>query len=282
MLVHIKDVMSSAKDRESAVGAFNVHNFESIIGVAKAAEKLRASIIMQVSEGAIKYIGLKPLTHLVSTVAKNIAINAKIALHLDHGSTFEVALECINAGFSSVHIDASHLPLDENISLTKEVVKIAHEKGVFVQGEIGSIIGGHGKVGGNLEGILFADPDEVIRLVDETGLDTIAAAIGTAHGSFTNERIDFELLDKIKAGVKIPFVLHGGSGIKDEEIREGIRRGVNIINIGTDIKVAFCRTVIDYCREHPDETDPRNMLAPAIDKIQKVVEEKIKLFEPDI
>ena len=153
MLVHIKDLVRDGEKGKYAVGAFNVHNLETILGVSNATIRAKSPAIIQVSEGAIKYMGLKPITHIVSTVAKNIATNVPIALHLDHGKDLTNLFECIKHGFSSVHIDASHLPLDENISITKQVVELAHGKKVWVQGEVGAIIGGHGDINGTIENI---------------------------------------------------------------------------------------------------------------------------------
>ncbi|NTU98544.1 class II fructose-bisphosphate aldolase family protein [Candidatus Falkowbacteria bacterium] len=277
MLVHIKSIVEDARKRKYAVGSFNIHNVETALGVTHAAQNTCSPIIIQVSESTIKYLGLKVVTHIVSTVAKNVATQIPIALHLDHGTSFASVIECINAGFTSVHIDASSMPLDENIKITKQVVEFARPKGVWVQGEVGAMVGGHGSVGGQIE-IPKASVEDVIRFVEESGVDTIAAAIGTAHGAYTNEAIDFELLRKITEKVKIPFVLHGGSGNDPKEVIEAIKGGVDIINIGTDIKVAFCQALIKNCQEHPDETDPRKLLAPTIEAIEKVATEKIKIF----
>ncbi len=277
MLVHIKNIVEDARKKGYAVGAFNIHNVETALGVAHAAQNTCSPAIIQVSESTIKYLGLKPVTHIVSTVAKNIAPDVPIALHLDHGKSFASIVECINAGFSSVQIDASELPIDENIALTKQVVEFGHSKGVWVQGEVGAMVGGHGSVGGEID-IPKAKLEDVIRFVEETGIDSIAAAIGTAHGAYTNEAIDLELLRKIKEKVKIPFVLHGGSGNDEKEMKDSIKAGVDIINIGTDIKVAFCETLIKNCKEHPDETDPRNLLSPTIAAVEAVVSGKMKVF----
>ena len=278
MLVHIKEVMKYAKNKHKAIGAFNVHGIESILGVARGVLCANSPAIIQVSESTIEYIGLKPITHLVATVAKNVATDVPIALHLDHGRSLKSVLECIRAGFTSVHIDASDLPLDENIYLTKRVVEIAHAKNVWVQGEVGAIIGGHGQQGGKLKGIPIADPADVIRFVKETGVDTIAAAVGTAHGIYTNETINFEVLKKIKDKVKIPFVLHGASGLSEITLRKGIAAGVNIINVGSDVKVAFSTTLIKTCLANRRETDPRKLLAPTIDAVKSVVCQRIELF----
>jgi len=278
MLVHIKDIVKDARKKGYAVGAFNVHNLESILGVAQAAVKAKSPAIIQVSSGAIKYMGLKPITHIVSTVAKNIAVSVPIALHLDHGKDFDEIFECINAGFSSVHIDASDKPLDENIELTKHVVEVGHSKGVWVQGEVGAMIGGHGDLGGKIKGIPLADPAEVIEFVKKTKVDTIAAAIGTAHGVYDNEDIKFPLLKKIRENTTKPFVLHGGSGVANAKIKKAIKAGVDIINVGSDIKLAFCQTLIKNCAKNKKETDPRNLLRPTIGAVEKVVFNKMKLF----
>jgi fructose-bisphosphate aldolase class II len=279
MLVHIKDLVRDSKKNGYAIGAFNITNFESILGVARAAVKAGSPAIIQVSESAIEYMGLKPITHIVSTVAKNVAMNVPVALHLDHGSSFDTVFECINAGFTSVHIDASNLPLDENIRLTKQVVKVAHAKHVWVQGEVGAIVGSHGDITSKIKKIPLAKLDDVIKFVRETKVDTIAAAVGTAHGVHTNEDIVFSLLKNIIEKTKIPFVLHGGSGVADAKIRKAIKDGVNIINVGTDLKVAFCRALIDVCSKNKRETDPRNLLKPTITAIEKVVFLKMKLFK---
>ncbi len=277
MLVHIKDMVKEAQKNGYAIGAFNIHNLESILGVARAAVRAKSPAIIQVSEGAIKYMGLKPVTHIVSTVAKNIAAKVPIALHLDHGKSFDTVFECINSGFSSVHIDASELPLDENIALTKRVVEIGRAKNVWVQGEVGVIVGGHGQKGKDLK-IPLAKLEDVAQFVRETKVDTIAAGVGTAHGVYAEEYIKFSLLKSIKEKTKIPFVLHGASGIDDKKIKKAIKIGVNIINIGSDIKIAFSETLINNCMKNKKETDPRNLLRPTIQAVEGVVFNKMKLF----
>lgn len=279
MLVHIKEIVLPTEKKKYALGAFNIHNIETALGVARGAVKAKSPAIIQVSESTIKYMGLKPITHLVSTIAKNVAAQVPIALHLDHGKTIATVFECIHAGFTSVHIDASYLPLDENIAVTKQVVELARPRGVWVQGEVGAITGDHGKIGTKIKTpIPIAKFDEVVRFVRETNVDTIAAAVGTAHGVYLNENIDFPLLIKIKKKVKKPFVLHGGSGVAEKQIRMAIKDGVNIINIGTDIKVAFSKSLIKNCAKNPNETDPRILVSPTIDAVEKVVIAKTKLF----
>lgn len=278
MLVHIKDLVKKAEQASYAIGAFNIISLESVLGVAQAAVKANSPAIIQVSESTIRYMGLKPITHIVSTVAKNIAARVPIALHLDHGTSFDSVFECISSGFTSVHIDASNLPLDENINLTKQVVKVAHARRVWVQGEVGAMAGKHGNIAGKLKRIPLANLEDVIKFVHETKVDTIAAAVGTAHGVYSNENIVFSLLKTIKKAVAIPFVLHGGSGVPNSQIRKAIKAGVSIINIGTDLKVAFCQTLTKTCLVNQHETDPRILLKPTIKAIEKVVFEKMKLF----
>lgn len=277
MLVHIKDLVKEAQRGKYAIGAFNVHNLESILGVAQAAVRAKSPVIIQVSEGAIKYMGLKPVTHIVSTVAKNVAAKVPVALHLDHGKSFETVFECIDSGFTSVHIDASELPLDENIALTKRVVEIGKAKNVWVQGEVGVIVGGHGETGKKIK-IPLAKLEDVIQFVKETKVDTIAAGVGTAHGIYAEEDVKFNLLKSIKEKTKIPFVLHGASGIPDKKIKRAIKEGANIINVGTDIKIAFSKTLINNCIKNKNEMDPRNLLRPTIKAVEDVVFNKMKLF----
>lgn len=279
MLVHIKDLISAKGNKKYALGAFNIYNLESALGIARAALEEKSPVIIQVSESTIKYAGLKPITHIVSTIAKNEAANTPIALHLDHGKSFDAVIECINAGFTSVHIDASAKPLDENIAITKEVIKYAHERGVWVQGEVGVIVGAHGSSGDvTAEDIPLADPEDVFRFVRETGVDTISAAVGTAHGVFKNEKIHFDLLEKIVTNLEIPFVLHGASG-NDKDLGRVVEIGVSIINIGTDIKDAFVKAVIKASCDNPQIRDPRDLLQPAIDAMQEVAAQKMKLFQ---
>ncbi len=280
MLVHIKELLEHSQANQYAIGAFNVYNLESALGVARGAQSQRSPVIIQVSESTIKYAGLKPITHIVTTIAKNIIPEIPVALHLDHGKTFESVIECINAGFTSVHIDASSKPLDENIAITQAVIEYAHERGVYVQGEVGMIIGGHGETGElDASEVPLAEPADVAAFIKATNVDSIAAAVGTAHGVFTNEEIHFDLLTEICSMIEIPFVLHGASGVSDDDINKTVATGVNIINIGTDIKHALVKTIVAEATEHPDTTDPRSLLQPAIDAVAEVVKNKTVLFK---
>ncbi len=277
MLTHIKELVALAKADGYALGSFNVHGLESVIGTVEAAKQECSPAIIQVSESTIDYIGLPVIVAMLKSASERIAPHIPLALHLDHGRSFESAKACIDAGFSSVHIDGSHLDLEGNIALTREVVAYAHERGIWVQGEIGAITGGHGEVGGILADVPIADPDEVTRLAKETGIDTIAAAIGTAHGVYANEDVKIEVLKAIKERVALPFVLHGGSGVPEAKIKEALRNGVDIINIGSDIKIAFAEAIKQSCQDQPEETDPRKLLAPTIPAIVAATAAAIRL-----
>lgn len=279
MLVHIREIVNHAQKNNYAVGAFNIHNLETALGVARAAAKMKSPAIIQVSEGAIHYMGLGVVKSLITILAGDEADSVPIALHLDHGKKYSSVIECVTAGFSSVHMDGSDLPLLENIAITKKAVDFAHEKNVWVQGEVGPLLGGHGESGNLVGKIPLASPEEVAQFIAATNVDTIAAAIGTAHGSFKEEHIDFELLTKIKEVVgSVPLVMHGGSGNDDNSVVQAIASGINIINIGTDIKVAFTSTVITQAQKNPQETDPRKLLAPTIEAVMELVQAKMKLF----
>jgi len=283
MLVHIKDIVAAARRGSYAVGAFNTQNLEITLAIVQAAVEQKSPVIIQVSESAIKYASLKAITHIVETVAKNQADGIPVALHLDHGKSFLSVMECVKAGFSSIHIDGSELPLDENITLTKESVAYAHKNNVWAQGELGTILGKEGlrklaKKEINFKDC-FTDPKQAAAFVRETKVDTFAPSVGNMHGMFVGrEHIDFNLLKKIHAEIKLPIVLHGASGIPHAEIKKAIKLGVRIINIDTEMRVAFASALRQKLKADKREIDPRVILAPAAAAIQKVVTEKIKVF----
>ena len=271
MLVHIKEIVKQAEEGGFAVGAFNLHNLETALGIVRAAVARQAPIIMQMSEGTLKYCGLETITAAVKALAESEGQSIPIALHLDHGKNVDTIKACITAGFSSVHIDRSDLPLAENIKISQEVVKWAHQKNVWVQGEVGALLGGHGEKGELPAEAPLADPSEVKRFVDETGVDT-------AHGIFTNEKINLDLIRQIRELVDIPLVLHGASGVDDSELQAAIKAGVRIVNIGSYIKEAFSRSLIKTACQNKSETDPRRLLTPAIGAVQAVVEERLDVL----
>jgi len=279
MIVHIKDLVSLSRQKQFTLGAFNLHNLETAVGIVQAGVNKRAPLILQMSEGTIRYLGLQTLTSALFALADELGGDIPFALHLDHGKDEDLIKQCIAAGFSSVHIDRSDLPLVENIKITKRVVDFAHSQGAWVQGEVGRLLGGHGEQGSLPDEVPLADPDEVRQFVEETGVDTIAAAVGTAHGIFTNEKINIDLIKQIKAVIADrPLVLHGASGTKESDLQSALQAGVNIVNVGSDIKYAFTSTVIKTALNNQSETDPRKLLKPAITAVTSVVEKKLELF----
>jgi len=282
MIVHIKEIIKDAQKGSYAVGAFNTSNLEITLGIIKAAVAKKAPVIVQVTESSIKYAGLRPITHIVQTIAKNVAGDIPVALHLDHSKSFQSVAECIQAGFSSIHIDASELPFDENVALSRHAVVYAHRHHVWAQGELGSILGKEGMIGVDVpknSNDYMTDPEKVKQYIKETEVDTLAVSIGTMHGYFKGkENIDHARLARIHEKTKIPLVLHGGSGASSKDITAAIKNGIRIINIDTDLRIAFTDTLKKTLQKDIKSYDPRRILTPSIDAIQKVVEERIELF----
>lgn len=276
-LVPISDLLKEAQAGGYAVGAFNCNNMEIVQAIATAAEAEKAPVIMQASQGAIKYAGIEYIVSLVNTAAAQVSV--PVALHLDHGTSFEQTMMCIRVGFSSVMIDGSKHSLADNIALTKRVVDAAHAVGVSVEAELGKIGGTEDDIHVDAADALFTDPEEAKLFVEQTGVDALAVAIGTAHGQYKGEpKLDFPRLEKIRALVDVPIVLHGSSGVPDAAIRQAIDLGVAKINIDTNIREAFvggCRAVINA---HPNEIDPRKILGPAREAAVALIREKIRLF----
>jgi len=276
-LVPISDLLKDAEAGGYAVGAFNCNNMEIVQAIAAAAQAERSPVIMQASQGAIKYAGIEYITAMANVAAS--MIDVPVALHLDHGTSFEQVMRCIRSGFSSVMIDGSKLSLDDNIALTRQVLAAARPVGVSVEAELGKIGGTEDDIHVNEADAYFTDPEEARRFVEETGVDALAIAIGTAHGRYKGEpKLDFARLEKIRSLVSIPIVLHGSSGVPDQAVREAIRLGVRKVNIDTNIREAF----VDRCRkvvaDYPDEIDPRKILGPAREAAVELIREKIRVF----
>lgn len=298
MIVTLKEVLSKAQKQKYAVGAFNINNMEILQAVVNAAEKLRSPVIVQTSEGAIKYAGLDMLYHMVNSIAEST--NIPIVLHLDHGRDIETIKQCIKIGYSSVMFDGSHLELEKNIKLTKQVVQMAHKEGISVEGELGTIGGAEDLI--SARKILYTDPEAAKEFVEKTNVDALAVAIGTSHGAYKfkcKSSLDINRLKEINKKVKIPLVLHGASqvpdwivkqatkygarlgepeGVPESQIKQAIKNGVCKINTDTDLRLAFDAAVRKILKEQPNDFDPRHILAPARELIQKVVEHRIKLF----
>jgi len=276
-LVGVAEILKLAESGGYAVGAFNCNNMEIVQAIIAAAEAENAPVIMQASQGAIKYAGLEYIVVLARLAAARSRV--PVALHLDHGTSFEQAIQCIHAGFTSVMIDGSKLPLPDNITLTRRVLDVARAVGVSVEAELGKIGGTEDDITVSEREALLTDPGEADIFVRETGVDALAVAIGTAHGQYKGiPQLDFDRLKKIRAAVKIPIVLHGSSGVPDEAISEAIRLGVRKVNIDTNIREAFTEAARKVLEANSKEIDPRKMLAPAREAAVELIREKIRIF----
>lgn len=276
-LVTVKELLDKAEKGKYAVGAFNCNNMEIVKAIVKAAEAEKAPVIIQASQGAIKYAGLEYIVALVNVAASGTTV--PVALHLDHGTSFEQVIQCIRSGFSSVMIDGSKLPLEENIAITKKVIEIAAAVGVSTEAELGKIGGTEDDITVKDKDAMMTDPQEAKIFVENTGVDSLAVAIGTAHGQYKfDPELDFERLAKIKSLVNVPIVLHGSSGVPDKDIEKAISLGVRKVNIDTNIREAFVKGIHDVIKKDPGEIDPRKILGPAMEEMTAIVREKIRLF----
>ncbi len=292
-----KEMFERAYREGYAIGAFNVNNMEIIQGIIKAGEEEKSPLILQVSAGARKYAGQNYIIKLMEAALEEADL--PIVLHLDHGQTFEICRDVIEGGFTSVMIDGSHLPFEENIALTRKVVDYAHDKGVWVEAELGRLAGVEDDV--SSEENVYTDPDEAVEFVERTGCDSLAIAIGTSHGAYKfkgEPRLDFDRLDKITSMMPdFPLVLHGASsvlpefvqmanqyggqvsdakGVPEEFLSKAAGSGVCKINIDTDIRLAMTAVIRRFFKEHPEEFDPRKYLGPAREAVKEMVQHKIK------
>ena len=276
-LVSMNEFLPKAKANKFAVGQFNMNNLEFAQAITDAAIEEKSPFIFGVSEGALKYMGMEYTVAIAEAAAKKSGL--PIALHLDHGSSFEVAMACIRAGFSSVMFDGSHYSFEENIRLTKEVVKAAHAMGVSVEGELGTIGGVEDDISVDEAHAALAKPEEAIRFYEETGVDCLAIAVGTAHGMYKGEvKIHFDIIKEVVAAIPVPVVLHGGSGVPDDMIREAILAGAGKINVNTENQVACTAAIREVLAKDANVYDPRKYLTPARNAMKEVVKEKIRLF----
>ena len=297
-LVAMKSLLDKANKNNYAVGAFNVNNLEILEAIIRAAESQKSPVIIQTSEGAISYAGLKVLFSMIKTAVDDAKIPA--AIHLDHGRNLSLIKKCINIGYTSVMIDSSHFEFEENIKMTKKVVSLASKKNVSVEAELGTIGGAEESVVSRK--IIYTDPSAAKEFVNRTGIDALAVAIGTSHGAFKfagKQKLDISRLKEIKKLVKNPLVLHGAScvpqwlvarankfgakisgaeGVPDSQVRLAVKNGINKVNTDTDIRLAFTEAVRETLAKNKKEFDPRKILSPARDTIQKIVEHRIKLF----
>lgn len=276
-LVSMNEFLPKAKANKFAVGQFNMNNLEFAQAIVEAAMEENSPFIYGVSEGALKYMGYEFTVAMAKAAAQKSGL--PIALHLDHGSSFEVAMKCIHAGFSSVMFDGSHYPFEENVRLTKEIVKAAHAMGVSVEGELGTIGGVEDDLSVDEADATLAKPDEAIRFYEETGVDCLAIAVGTAHGMYAGEpKIRFDIIEEVTAAIPVPIVLHGGSGVPDDMIRRAINAGAGKINVNTENQVACTAAIREKLNSDQKVIDPRKYLGPARDAMVEVVRSKMRLF----
>ena len=281
MLVSAKEMLAKAKAGKYAVGQFNINNLEWAKSILLTAQECNSPVILGVSEGAGKYMcGYTTVVGMVKGMINELGITVPVALHLDHGS-YDAALKVIEAGFSSVMFDGSHYDIEENIEKTKEIVRIAHEKGLSVEAEVGAIGGEEDGVVGNGE---VADPDEC-KLIADLGVDILAAGIGNIHGKYPAnwKGLNFDVLKEIsEKTAPMPLVLHGGTGIPAEMIKTAISLGVSKINVNTECQLAFAEATRKYVEAGKDLEgkgfDPRKLLAPGSEAIKATVKEKMELF----
>lgn len=276
-LVPMTELTRQAKREKYAIGQFNMNNLEFAKAIMEAAERERAPFIYGVSEGAMKYMGERYVVALARVAHETSDI--PVVLHLDHGSSFESVMRAIHLGFTSVMFDGSHLPLEENIRITREIVRVAHAMGISVEGELGTIGGVEDDLSVEDEDAHIAKPDEAIRFYEETGVDALAIAVGTAHGMYKGKpHIRFDVIEAVAQAIPVPIVLHGGSGVPDEDIRLAIEKGVGKINVNTENQVAMTKTIRTILQEKPDVYDPRKYLGPAMEAMREVVQQKMRLF----
>lgn len=269
MLVNPIEIILAAQKGHYAIGSFNTSDLEITKAIISAAEKQNAPVMIETSEKAIAYAGLEEMSSFIISAAKKAKV--PVALHLDHGSNLETVNRCLNAGYTSVMFDGSKLPYSENVIYTARAVVAAHRNGASCEGELGSI-GGKGKSG------KYTDPNEVSDFIKKTKVDFLAVSFGSKHGIGEDENLDIDLLEKIHSKTKTPLVLHGASGVPEKYIRLAVKNGICKINIDTDIRHTFSKTIYEIRKQFNDLADPRDIMGKVMVEIQKVVEAKIKLF----
>lgn len=298
MLVNGNEILQKAHKEGYGVGAFNFVNFEMLNSIFMAADVAKSPIIVQASEGAIKYMGIDMVVGMAQTMAKRYP-HIPVALHLDHGTSFESCKKAVDAGFTSVMIDASHHPFKENLEMTKEVVAYAHSKGVSVEAELGRLMGIEDNISVDEKDAVLINPDEAEEFVKATQVDYLAPAIGTSHGAFKfkgEPKLDFARLQEVKRRTNIPLVLHGASAIPDYVreaflatggdlkgskgvpfafLQEAVKGGINKVNIDTDLRIAFIAEVRKVANTDNTQFDLRKFFAPAMEAVTKIMVERM-------
>jgi len=279
-LVSMTEMLNQAVHGKYALGQFNLNNLEFTQAILQAAQEEESPVILGVSEGAARYMGgFKLVVNMVTALMEEYNVTVPVAIHLDHGSSFENCVKAIKAGFTSVMIDGSHLPLEENIALTKKVVDVAHVLGVSVEAELGRIGGQEDDLSVDDAEAMYAIPEECERLVAETKVDCFAPALGSVHGPYKGEpKLGFDRMEVIQKLTGVPLVLHGGTGIPLKDIQRAISLGTAKINVNTENQMASAKTVRQVLADNPSLYDPRKYLGPARETIKETVKNKMREF----
>ena len=276
-LVTTKQLLLDAQKGGQAVGAFNVENMEMVQAVVAAAEELRSPVIMQTTPSTVKYANLNYFYENVKVAAQESSV--PVVIHLDHGNSFELAMQAYRTGYTSIMIDGSHEGFEDNIALTSAVVKACHPGEVPIEAELGKVGGKEDDLDGG-EGDPYTNPQEAAEFVERTGIDSLAVAIGTAHGVYKGvPKLDFSRLSEIRKAVSIPLVLHGTSGVPDEDVAECIKRGICKVNYATDLRIAFTKGINQVLKENPDTIDPKKYNAKGREEVRKYVMHKMKICQ---
>jgi len=277
-LVTSKEILQIALAQHFAVGAFNANNMEMVQAIIETAQEEGAPVILQVSQGAIRYAGLDYAVGLVKIAATQASV--PVVLHLDHGTSFEQNVLCLRAGFTSLMFDGSKLPYEENVAISKKVCEIAHIAGIPVETELGRVLQAKDGVTSEEVEAAMTDPDQAKEFVVQTGADSLAVAVGSVHAMETREAtLDISRIEAIRRKVGVPLVLHGSSGVKHESVVEAIEHGICKVNVATYLNQAFVQGMREGFEKHPDEVDPRKYLSIARENVKEAVREKIRLFK---
>lgn len=272
-LVTSKELLEKAQQGGYAVGAFNVENMEMVQAVVAAAEELKSPVIMQTTPSTVKYAGLDYYYANVKAAAEKASV--PVVIHLDHGNSFDLAMQALRTGYTSIMIDGSHDSFEENIKVSKAVADACRPSGVSVEAELGKVGGKEDDLDGG-EDNPYTDPQEAKEFVEKTGVDSLAVGIGTAHGLYKGKpNLQFDVLSQIREVVDIPLVLHGTSGVPDEDVKECIKRGICKVNYATDLRIAFTKGVNEVLGEHPETIDPKKYSAKGREEVKKYVMSKM-------
>lgn len=276
MLVNSREMLMDAKNKKYAVPQFNINNLEWTKNILEKCQEMNLPVILGVSEGAIKYMGgPNTVVAMVKGLIKDLNITIPVCLHVDHGQSFETCKNAIDAGFTSVMIDASKYSLDKNLEITRQVVEYAHKYNVTVEAEVGHIGGTEDNVTATSNNATLEDCLEIAK----AGIDSLAPALGSVHGLYKGDpNLDFETMQKINESLPIPLVLHGGTGIPEEDIKKAISCGISKININTELQIAWHNGVLDFIKNNPEQYDPRKVIGGGKADMMQAIEEKNKMF----